>query len=547
MEELFEEERGKDAKTEEEKARAAEWRQFDRRSLDVLRQLGARLVPVKLPSKTPVGPLSLILTAEAATAFDALVRDGRVKTMVRQTADAWPNVFRHGRLIPAVEYLRAQRVRTLLMREMEECLVGRRPLRGADVRRELAPPDEPDGTPVRRRAERLPACRTGRRRASRSPGSSGERATSSPSRTSSSGRRTSTPAARSSRIPERAPAGEVGGPPRARGRLGVRIGEDVSSGGTLPAASSPPRCSSSREARPRLDPSTPLSQYGLDAWQDGLPQNSIHSVLQTREGYLWFGTYEGLVRFNGVSFVVYDMRNTTALKSNSVWTLLEDRLGTLWVGTLGGGVVRTRGGVFTRYGEREGLPSEYAWALAEDSGGDALGRDRPRPRPVRRDRRSAPSPSPAPFERPSIRSLLGDPAGGLWIGTATDGLLRWDGKVGPAGPPEGGSRARSRHAPRPVSRAGSPRRSTASASSRPGGRRREGPGKKDGLPSELLWSLHRDRNGALWVGSDGARARADLEGPDRDARRRARASCTPSSGRSARTARGASGSGRTAA
>jgi Asp-tRNA(Asn)/Glu-tRNA(Gln) amidotransferase A subunit family amidase len=122
VEELFEEERGKDAKTGEEKARAAEWRQYDRRSLDVLRQLGARLVPVKLPSKTPVEPLSLILTAEAATAFDALVRDGRVKSMVRQTADAWPNVFRHGRLIPAVAYLRAQRARTLLMREMEESL-----------------------------------------------------------------------------------------------------------------------------------------------------------------------------------------------------------------------------------------------------------------------------------------------------------------------------------------------------------------------------------------------------------------------------------------
>ena len=124
VEELFEEERGKNAKTEEEKARAAEWRQIDRRSLDVLRQLGARLVPVKLPSKTPVGPLSLILTAEAATAFDALVRDGRVKTMVRQTADAWPNVFRQGRLIPAVDYLSAQRARTLLMREMDECLSG---------------------------------------------------------------------------------------------------------------------------------------------------------------------------------------------------------------------------------------------------------------------------------------------------------------------------------------------------------------------------------------------------------------------------------------
>jgi Asp-tRNA(Asn)/Glu-tRNA(Gln) amidotransferase A subunit family amidase len=124
VEELFEEERGRNAKSEEEKARAAEWRHFDRRSLDLLRQLGARLVPVKLPSKTPVGPLSLILTAEAATAFDALVLDGRVKTMVRQTADAWPNVFRQGRLIPAVDYLRAQRVRSLLMTEMEESLAA---------------------------------------------------------------------------------------------------------------------------------------------------------------------------------------------------------------------------------------------------------------------------------------------------------------------------------------------------------------------------------------------------------------------------------------
>lgn len=124
VEELFEEDRGARAKTDEEKARAAEWRQHDRRSLGVLRELGVRLVPVKLPARTPVGPLGMILTAEAAAAFDELVLDGRVKGMVRQTADAWPNVFRQGRLLPAADYLRAQRIRTLLMREMEECLEG---------------------------------------------------------------------------------------------------------------------------------------------------------------------------------------------------------------------------------------------------------------------------------------------------------------------------------------------------------------------------------------------------------------------------------------
>jgi Asp-tRNA(Asn)/Glu-tRNA(Gln) amidotransferase A subunit family amidase len=124
VEELFQEDRGKDAKGEEEKARAAEWRGYDLRTLDVLRRLGANLVPLKLPSRTPTAPLSIVLTAEAAAAFDALVLDGRVKTMVRQTADAWPNVFRQGRLLAAVDYLRAQRVRTLLMREMEERLAN---------------------------------------------------------------------------------------------------------------------------------------------------------------------------------------------------------------------------------------------------------------------------------------------------------------------------------------------------------------------------------------------------------------------------------------
>ncbi len=124
VEELFDEDRSAGAENEEAKARAAEWRDFDRRSLGVLRELGVRLVPVKLPSRTPVAPLGMILTAEAAAAFDALVLDGRVKGMVRQTADAWPNVFRQGRLLPAADYLRAQRVRTLLMRELEECLEG---------------------------------------------------------------------------------------------------------------------------------------------------------------------------------------------------------------------------------------------------------------------------------------------------------------------------------------------------------------------------------------------------------------------------------------
>lgn len=103
----------------EEWRREIEWRALDRRTLDVLRGIGFDLVPVELPDEYPVSALSLILTAEAAAAFDDLTRSGRDDLLVRQAENAWPNVFRQAQLIPAVEYLRANRIRTLAMRAME--------------------------------------------------------------------------------------------------------------------------------------------------------------------------------------------------------------------------------------------------------------------------------------------------------------------------------------------------------------------------------------------------------------------------------------------
>ncbi len=66
----------------------------------------------------PVGPLRLILEAEAAAAFGEFTRLRESDRLVRQSRDAWPNVFRHARLIPAVEYINANRIRTQLMRAM---------------------------------------------------------------------------------------------------------------------------------------------------------------------------------------------------------------------------------------------------------------------------------------------------------------------------------------------------------------------------------------------------------------------------------------------
>jgi Asp-tRNA(Asn)/Glu-tRNA(Gln) amidotransferase A subunit family amidase len=119
---LFKEDYTKWADTEDEKPGLREWQEHDQQALETLRRMGVQLVPVKLPDAWPIGPLSVILTAEAATAFDELTRSGRDALLVRQVADAWPTEFRRGQMIPAVEYIRANRIRTLVMKDMERVL-----------------------------------------------------------------------------------------------------------------------------------------------------------------------------------------------------------------------------------------------------------------------------------------------------------------------------------------------------------------------------------------------------------------------------------------
>ncbi len=92
----------------------------DRATLEVLRRLGVELVEVALPDGPEVGAvMDVTLTSEAAAAFDGLTRSGDVDQLVRQERFAWPNTFRHGRLIPAVEYINAQRIRQRLVAETE--------------------------------------------------------------------------------------------------------------------------------------------------------------------------------------------------------------------------------------------------------------------------------------------------------------------------------------------------------------------------------------------------------------------------------------------
>lgn len=97
-------------------------READRAALDVLRGLGFQLHEVDLPADLPVDAMLTMLSVEAAAAFDELTRTRGIDTMVRQTKDAWPHVFRTARFVPAVEYLQASRARTLLMQRTAEAL-----------------------------------------------------------------------------------------------------------------------------------------------------------------------------------------------------------------------------------------------------------------------------------------------------------------------------------------------------------------------------------------------------------------------------------------
>ncbi len=101
-----------------------EQRRRDREVLDVLRRQGAEPVPVGLPDELPLSALRMILNVEAAAAFDDLTRSGRDELLVRQESGSWPNLFRSARFVPAVEYLQANRVRSLLMSELDRAWEG---------------------------------------------------------------------------------------------------------------------------------------------------------------------------------------------------------------------------------------------------------------------------------------------------------------------------------------------------------------------------------------------------------------------------------------
>jgi ligand-binding sensor domain-containing protein/signal transduction histidine kinase len=117
-----------------------------------------------------------------------------------------------------------------------------------------------------------------------------------------------------------------------------------------------------------LDPHQALDHFGQRAWRTeaGLPENTVHSILQARNGYLWLGTDGGLVRFDGVDFLTFDTENTPQFASDSVYDVFEDTSGTLWIATAAG-LVTYCNGRFSTYTMAQGLPADTVWLTHEDA------------------------------------------------------------------------------------------------------------------------------------------------------------------------------------
>ena len=115
-----------------------------------------------------------------------------------------------------------------------------------------------------------------------------------------------------------------------------------------------------------------LSQYSLEHWDDrnGLPQNSVQAIAQTKDGYLWLGTQIGLARFDGMRFEVFDGADSPALKRPFIWALEPDEDGGLWIGSEEGGLVHASDGNFTAYTKADGLPHTWVNALELDRSGN---------------------------------------------------------------------------------------------------------------------------------------------------------------------------------
>ena len=208
----------------------------------------------------------------------------------------------------------------------------------------------------------------------------------------------------------------------------------------------------------RAEGQVPGMAFASWGTEQGLPSNIALDIAQTRDGYLWLASYEGIVRFDGVAFRVFTESDVPGLDRASFWRVVVDSAGTLWAASERDGLVRYADGRWTLFRTADGLKSDKVTALLPDTGNVLWVGTRGGVSRVRNGR-IEPLPAPVGMDEPSVSDMARTPDGSLWIGTVANGVLRYrDGRY-------------------------------------------ERPAEREGMSADQVSSLLAERDGSVWVGT----------------------------------------------
>ncbi len=252
-----------------------------------------------------------------------------------------------------------------------------------------------------------------------------------------------------------------------------------------------------------LDPAKAITQYSHEIWQSeqGLPVSVVASVLQTSSGYLWFGTEEGLVRFDGIHFKVFDRTNTKEITVQSVVALCEDHQKNLWIGTYGGGLLRMKNDQFQAFTTHEGLSNDQVTSIYEDRKGNLwIGTDGGGLNFFKDGKFSIYTTQNGLVDN-SVYSLYEDSHGILWIGTRGGLNLFQDGKIKSLSTPEVSFKQTVRSIA--ADRSGNILIGTSAGLYVIKNQQITTYTTNDGLPTNKIWVVKGDRNGCIWIGTYG--------------------------------------------